>query len=333
MSSPAPGVAASGGAPAPTPAAAPTAAAAVDPVDGAPGARARPYRGPVRTIAVAGAKGGVGKSVIAANLAVALGRAGRAVLLFDADLALGDAARLLGACRRAGGAAAGTAGREASLADVLAGRARFADAVVPGPDGVEIIPATDPDPRLSHLSRFDQASLVALFSELDTPGDTLVVDTPSGLSDAALCPAGAAREVLIVTDEEGAALDDAVAQIHALATRYHIRRFRVVANATRSASHGLDLYGALASRVDPELDLLLDYAGSVPRDPQLAEAVALGRPVMEAFPRSASALAFARLAARAARWPRPSTPAGHIEFFVERLVQAAGPHLARATTA
>ena len=318
MSSPAPGVAASGGAPV---AAAPT----VDPVDGAPGACARPYRGPVRTIAVAGAKGGVGKSVIAANLAVALGRAGRAVLLFDADLALGDAARLLGACRGRG--------REASLADVLAGRARFAEAVVPGPHGVEIIPATDPDPRLSHLSRFDQASLVALFSELDTPADTLVVDTPSGLSDASLCPAGAAREVLIVTDEEGGSLDDAVAQIHALASRYRTRRFRVVANATRSASHGLDLYGALASRVDAELDLLLDYAGSVPRDAQLAEAVARGRPVMEAFPRSASALAFARLAARAARWPRPSTPAGHIEFFVERLVQAAGPHLVRATTA
>lgn len=288
---------------------------------GAAVARAVPRRAPVRTVAVAGAKGGVGKSVIAANLAVALGRAGHRVLLFDADLALGDAARLLGAVRRG------------DLCDVLDGRAGLDDLVVAGPPGVSVIPSSDGDPRLSHLSRMDQASLVALFGEMDTTADILLVDTPSGLSDAALCPAGAAREVLVVTGPEPAALDDAAALVHALATRYRTHRFRVLANGTRCASHGLDVYAALAARVDPGADLLLDHAGTVPHDSKLVEAIVRGTSVMEAFPGAPSALAFGRLAARVARWPRPTTPAGHIEYFVERLIQAAGPHLARATTA
>ena len=288
-----------------------------------PAFRARPGapRAPVRTIAVAGAKGGVGKSVVAANLAVALGRTGAEVLLFDADLALGDAARLLGVTSRAG------------LGDVFGGGARLDELVVEGPRGVSVIPSSVPDPALSGLSRIDHADLVALFSDLDTEADTLVVDTPSGLSDAALCPAGAAREVLVVTGPEPAALDDAAAFVHALARRYRTDRFRVLVNGARCASHGLDLYAELGARVDPGEDLLLDHAGTVPLDPELAAAVASGRPVIEASPHSPSARAFARLAARVSRWPRPATPAGRIEFFVERLVRVAEPHTLRATVA
>ena len=291
------------------------------PAAGRERAGAPPGVGPVRTVAVAGAKGGVGRSTVAANLAAALGRAGHRTLLFDADLALGSAASLLGT------------GRRASLADVLAGRAPLDAAVVPGPPGVSVIPSAAPDPALTRLSRIDHASLVALFSDLDTGADTLVVDTPPGLSDAALCPAGAAREVLVVTGPEPADLDGAAALVHAVAARYRADRFRVAVNRARSSEHGLDLFGELGTRVDPGADLLLDHAGTVPDDPYLAEAARRGRPVTEAFPRSPAARAFVRLAARAARWPRPATPAGRIEFFVERLVQAAGPHPVRATTA
>ena len=286
----------------------------------APSPAERP-RAPVRTIAVAGAKGGVGTSTVAANLAVALARAGSEVLLYDADLALGDAARLLGLSPRTG------------LGDVLGGRARLGELVARGPAGVSVIASSVPDPALSALSRIDHAGLVALFSDLDTAADTLVVDTPSGLSDAALCPAGAAREVLVVAGPGAAALDGAAALVHALAGRCRIERFRVLANGARSTSHGLDLFAELDARVGAGADLVLDHAGTVVHDPELAAAAARGVPVLEASPRSPSARAFARLAARAARWPRPTVPAGRIEFFVERLVRAAEPLTPRATVA
>ncbi len=284
-------------------------------------------RQPVRTLAVVGAKGGVGRSTVAANLAFALGCAGREVLLFDADLVSGDAARLLGATPRA----ADEPGAE--LVDVVAGRAALDELVLEGPRGTSAIASSGGDLRLSALSVLDHASLVALFSHLDTDADTLVVDTPSGLSDAALCHAGAAREALVVTGADPGARDQALAAMRALHERYRMHRFRIVANGVRDAAHGLELYAELADRLPPDEDLLLDYAGAIPHDPLLSEATARGRPVAEVYPRAPSALAFAKLAARAARWPRPATPAGHIEFFVERLVHAAGPHLVRATTA
>jgi flagellar biosynthesis protein FlhG len=102
-----------------------------------------------------------------------------------------------------------------------------------------------------------------------------------------------------------------------------VRRFRVVANKTESSQQGLDLYASLTTLTDRHLDVLLDYCGSIPLDVQLKHAVAQRRAVVEAFPRSSAALAFRKLATKVARWPQPQTPCGHIEFFVERLIEVA----------
>jgi len=71
------------------------------------------------------------------------------------------------------------------------------------------------------------------------------------------------------------------------------------------------------------MDILLDYCGSIPFDSQLKSAVGQQEVVVAAYPQSPSALAFRKLGARVARWPLPQTPCGHIEFFVERLIQTA----------
>jgi len=60
--------------------------------------------------------------------------------------------------------------------------------------------------------------------------------------------------------------------------------------------------------------------GTVPYDEYLLKAVRRQRPVIDAYPRSRSAMAFKNLAQKADKWPAPSAPAGHLEFFVERLI-------------
>jgi len=265
---------------------------------------------PIQTIAIAGGKGGVGKSVVAVNLAAALGVADHEVLLVDGDLELGNIDRLLNLRSRYG------------LQEVFRGSRRLEDVVLQGPRGVSVIPSASGMIEMARLSQIEHAGLIALFSDLPTPADTLIVDVATGLAESVLSFCRAVREVIVVVVDEPTAVQDAFTTIRVLSERCHVNRFRVVANKTSSSQHGIDLYASLSRLTDRYLDVLLDFCGSIPFDPRLKQAVCRQSTVVEAFPRSPSALAFKKLGARVARWPQPQTPCGHIEFFVERLIQA-----------
>jgi flagellar biosynthesis protein FlhG len=282
--------------------------------------RQRPsYQQPVLSIAVSGVKGGVGTSAIAANLAVAMAMRGEAALLFDASFAHGGVARILGLKPTA------------RIDDVLDGELTLDQLILAGPAGLSVIASKFGDIGLSRLSHLEHARLIALFSHLRMSADTLIVDTPSGFTDANLAYTSSAREILLVITEDPSAVDGAASAVHELQCSYDVSRFRVVVNRARSAHHGREVFAQLDRAVAGDVDVLLDHAGSIPEDPRIAEAAAAGMAVVEQHPRSSGAMALTKLAERMARWPRPVSPSGHIEFFVERLVQAADPHLVRAT--
>ena len=266
---------------------------------------------PVQTLAIAGAKGGVGKSIVAVNLAATLGASMHNVILVDGDLQMGNIDQLL------------QLSPEETLNDVFRGDSGLAEIMLEGPAGVTVIPSANGVSEMSHLSQIEHASLIGLFSNLHTHADTLIIDVATGLSESVFSFCRAVREVVIVVVDEPAALRDAFATIRVLHGRCRISRFRIVINKVKSSSHGLDVFVALVEMVDQYLDVLLDYCGSIPFDPQLKQAVCQQQSVVEAFPRSPSALAFRKLGARVTRWPQPQTPCGHIEFFVERLIQTA----------
>ncbi len=271
----------------------------------------RVHQRPVQTIAIAGGKGGVGKSNVAINLAAALGVGGHDVLLVDGDLEFGNIDRLL------------ALQPSYTLYDVFSGERRLDEVILPGPTGVSVVPSANGVIEMARLSQIEHAGLIGLFSDLPTSADTLIVDLATGLSESVVSFCRAVREVMIVLVDEPTALQDAFSTIRVLHEHCQVRRIRVIANMTESSRHGLDLYGALATLTDKHLDVLLDYCGSIPLDSQLKKAVGQQRAVVEAFPRSPSALAFRKLSTRVARWPQPQMPCGHIEFFVERLVEAA----------
>ncbi len=266
---------------------------------------------PVQTIAIAGGKGGVGKSVVAANLAATLGSNAHDVLLVDGDLEMGSIDQLL------------SLNPKHTLSDVMSGSRELSDILLQGPKGVTVVPSGSGVYEMAQLSQVQHASLIGLFSDLYIEAEVMIIDVATGLSESMLSFCRAVREVIIVVVDEPTAVRDAYATIRVLHEKCRIRRFRVVSNKTQSSRHGLDIYAALADKTDQTMDVLLDYCGSIPFDPQLKLAVCQQQSVIEAYPRSPSALAFRKLGARVARWPQPQTPCGHIEFFVERLIQTA----------
>ena len=253
---------------------------------------ARPQ--PVQVIAVTSGKGGVGKSNLSVNLGVAMAKSGHEVMILDADLGLANIDVLLGLHP------------EYNLSNVLKGERTLEEVVVRGPAGVMVVPAASGVQQMAQLGPAENAGVIRAFSELSMGVDRLLIDTAAGL---------------VVVCDEPASITDAYAMVKVLSRDHGVQHFHVLANMTESTQHGLDLFGKLTKVADRFLDVTLEFLGSVPHDEYLLKAVRRQKPVVDAYPRSRSAMAFAKVAQKIDRWPLPEAAAGHLEFFVERLIR------------
>jgi flagellar biosynthesis protein FlhG len=265
---------------------------------------------PVQVIAVTGGKGGVGKSNVSINLAVCLAQMGRRVALLDADLGLANIDVLLGLRP------------QNTLEDVLEGRCSLMDVMLFGPGGIRIIPASSGTQRMAQLGHAEHAGLIHAFSEISSQIDVLIVDTAAGISDSVVSFVRAANEVLVVVCDEPSSITDAYALIKLLNRDFGLMRFRVLANMTRTPTEGKNLYQKLTQVTERFLDVSLQYVGAIPFDEAVRKAVQKQKAVVDMAPRSKVALAYKSLAEKVDLWPLPSSPRGHLEFFVERLVSA-----------
>jgi flagellar biosynthesis protein FlhG len=265
---------------------------------------------PVKVIAVTGGKGGVGKTTVSANLAVAIAAQGRDVMLVDADLGLANVDVVLGLNTRF------------HLGHVVSGECALEDAIVTGPHGLQIVPAASGIKRMANLSDTEQAGIIRAFSDLYHRVDVMIVDTAAGLHDSVLTFSQAAQHVLVVVCDEPASITDAYALIKVLSREHGVRRFQILANQTRRSGEGPELFQKISRVCDRFLSVTLEFAGSVPFDDYLRRAVQRQSAVVEAYPASISSVALKNLAVKADKWSVPQGARGHLEFFVERMVGA-----------
>ncbi|MDX1336258.1 MAG: AAA family ATPase, partial [Gammaproteobacteria bacterium] len=109
---------------------------------------------PIRVIAVASGKGGVGKTNVSVNLGVTLARQGKNVLLMDADLGLANVDVMLGLKP------------EYNLSHLFNGERTLEELIVQGPEGLNIIPAASGISRMADLEPAEHSGLIQAFSEL-----------------------------------------------------------------------------------------------------------------------------------------------------------------------
>lgn len=266
-----------------------------------------------RVLAVASGKGGVGKTNVAANLAIALAAGNRNVMLLDADLGLANVDVLLGLQPRF------------NLAHLVNGESDLQGTIIGGPRGLRIVPASSGNYSMIDLPVAAQAEIIRAFSDLADQPEVLVVDTAAGISDGVARFAQAAEETVVVVCDEPASITDAYAFVKVLSRHYGISRFRVVTNQTRNAQHGRALYNKLRKVADQYLDVVLHHFGNVPHDPLLKRAVQEQRSVVDAYPRSPSADAFAAMARSVYALPAANRANGGLQFFFERLLDTATP--------
>ncbi|MDY0250596.1 MAG: flagellar synthesis regulator FleN [Pseudomonas sp.] len=268
---------------------------------------------PVQVIAVTGGKGGVGKTNVSVNLSLALANLGRKVVLLDADFGLANVDVLLGLHPKH------------TLADVMDGRCDLRDVLLAGPGGIKIVPASSGTQSMVEMTPIQHAGLIQAFSELGDNIDVLIIDTAAGIGNSVTSFVQAAQEVIMVVCDEPTSITDAYALLKLLNRDHGMTRFRVLANMAHSPQEGRNLFNKLVKVTERFLDdVTLQYLGAVPYDEMVRKAVQKQRAVYDAFPRAKSSLAFRGMAQKIDSWPLPSTPRGHLEFFVERLVNHTG---------
>lgn len=280
-------------------------------VDQAAGLRRITKPRPVRVIAVTSGKGGTGKTNVSVNLSVALAQSGKQVLLMDADLGLANVDIMLGLHP------------QYNLSHVINGDRTLEEIIIDGPAGLRVVPASSGTKLMAELSPAQHAGMIQAFSELSHDLDVLVIDTAAGISDAVVSFSRAAQEVLVVVCDEPTSITDAYALIKLLNRDYGIQRFRVLANMVLGPQEGRELFNKMFKVTTRFLDVTLDFVGAIPFDEYLRKALQKQKAVVDAYPRSKSALAFKNLAKKTDNWPIPASAGGHLEFFVERLIQTA----------
>ena len=276
------------------------------PRDQAAGLRTRaPQR--AWSLAVTSGKGGVGKTSLAVNLALALAQLGERTCLVDGDLGLANVDVLLNLHPRH------------SLRDVITKGMSLDDVVVRGPGGLEVVPAASGVEALANLSAVSRQFLVSRLENRCVRADVTILDTGAGLSRTVLALALAADEVLVVTTPEPTALTDAYAMVKVLTQRRPELPLRLIVNLVEHAAQAREVHGHMDRIVQRFLRREIPLAGWIPRDACVERAVREQRPLMLYFPYARATEAIRGIAERLLR---RVTPGDRPEFW-HRLVESA----------
>lgn len=215
-----------------------------------------------RNIVVASGKGGVGKTTLAANIAVSLAIFGKRVAVLDADVVMANLEIIMG-----------LRNPPVALIDVLSGRLNLEDVMYEGPRGVKIIPAGI---TLDGFNEENMEMLKAALKEIPKEVEILVIDAPAGRDAAMVMDEG--QEVIIVTVPEVSSVSDAL-KMKILAEKMGAKVVGVILNMVENNSRELSV-----GEVEDTLDA--SVISIVPYDDKVKEALAYETPFVIRYPTS-----------------------------------------------
>lgn len=236
-------------------------------------------------IAIASGKGGVGKTSLTLNLARSLAKAGKKVLVFDADLGLANIDVQLGL------------NPERDLSDVIKGKATLMEVITHASDvGVDIIPGRSGSHELPFTTSLDRQNILRDITDLARSYDVVLLDVAAGAGDEALVFSRFADRTLLVVTPDPSSITDAYAVIKLLKVRHNCTNCEVVINQASNDVEGRSTYEKMRMAAERFLKVHVPLAGVVPYDRNYGFAVRTQTLLTDAFPNGASTKVIADLA-------------------------------------
>lgn len=258
---------------------------------------------------VTSGKGGVGKTNISVNLAYNLAKAGKKVVILDADLGLANVDVVLGLAPKY------------NIFHLFHEGVNLRKILFETPYGFRILPATSGVSEMASLSTGQKLDLLEAMDYLEGELDFLIVDTGAGINENVLYFNIAAQERLVVLTPEPTSLTDAYALIKVLKNHHGVERFRVVINMVSNIKAAKEVFTRLYMACDNFLSgVSLDLVGFIPQDMAMRKAVIQQKPLCHLFPNSPSCRSIKETADKIITWKTNTQLDGNIKFFWKKLL-------------
>jgi len=231
-----------------------------------------------RIIAVASGKGGVGKTNLSINMALAYARLGKKVIVLDADLGLANVNVILGVIPKY------------NLYHVIKKQKTIKDIILDTEYGIQIVAGASGFSRIANLTDEERSSFIHDMSELSS-ADIIIIDTSAGVSQNVLAFVEAADEAIIVTTPEPTAITDAYGIIKIISTEIDDLDLglKLVVNRASSVLEAKKVSQRVINITGQFLNIKVDYLGFVFDDPGVSLAVKKQEPFLISDPRGKAA--------------------------------------------
>lgn len=262
-----------------------------------------------RVITISSGKGGVGKSNLSLNLALALTDFKQKVMLLDADMGLANIDVILGLTPLY------------NLSHVIMGEKTIPETIIEGPHGLKIIPGGSGMQELANLKEWELENFLTKLSKIEGEADYLLIDTGAGLAKTVLSFALAADELIIVTTSDPTAITDAYGFIKTLCIQDYSGQIYIVVNRAFSANDAAIVYNKLKIAVNKFLKYNIEFLGFVVEDSKVGQAVREQKAFIIAYPQSMASYNLYNIAAKITNQKEQLRQENGLKTFFNRVAQ------------
>lgn len=263
----------------------------------------------IQVIAIAGAKGGTGKTTLTVNLALALASTNKRVIVLDASFELPDIDIKINTRPKK------------TIKDLVDGSCSISEIIHYHPSGVSLILGSHNSELMQNLSNAHHFGIINSFSDIHDDYDILLIDTASGISQSNENFLKASQEIIIVISNDNSSISSAYSLIKKLCSDSRARKFNIITNRTQNELEGRQAFNKLFTLFKDNIEINLKHTANITEDITVRHSTYKNKATFEVYPNCKFTKEILKAAKELVKLPHHTAAKGNIEFFMDKLIK------------